>query len=207
MFTNFKVPYHSSIILNDNIYVDPYKIEKAPRNAKCVFITHSHYDHFSVEDIKKVINKETHFVVPYEAKEQLLKMGVPDYRITVVTPNNGYFVEGISFSTINAYNTNKQFHPKINNWLGYVFNFDGNNVAVLGDTDITEENKSIKCNVLFVPIGGTYTMDYAEAAELTNIIEPNIVVPVHYNALVGTKEDAEKFKELVNNNIAVHILI
>lgn len=207
MFNNYKVPFHSTVIFNDNIYVDPYKIEKATHNAKFIFITHSHYDHFSINDIKKIYNKETNFIVPYECKKELVKLGVDEYKINIVKPNNVYYIEGISFSTIKAYNVDKQFHPKINNWLGYIFNFDGENVAVLGDTDITEDNKSISCDLLFIPIGGTYTMNYEEASELTNIIKPKIVVPIHYNAIVGSKEDAEQFKKLVNEQIEVNILI
>ena len=53
----------------------------------------------------------------------------------------------------------------------------------------------------------TYTTDYKEAAELVNIIKPEIVIPMHYAELVGTKEDATKFEELVNSNIQVDIQI
>ena len=49
-------------------------------------------------------------------------------------------------------------------------------------------------------------MDYREAAELTNIIKPKIVIPIHYGIIVGTKEDAERFKELVDENITCKIM-
>ena len=58
-----------------------------------------------------------------------------------------------------------------------------------------------------MPIGGTYTMDYKEAATLANIIKPSVVIPIHYGSIVGQKEDAKKLKELVNNDIDVNILI
>ena len=41
-------------------------------------------------------------------------------------------------------------------------------------------------------------MDYKEAAELANIIKPAVVVPIHYETIVGTREDANKFKELLD---------
>ena len=46
---------HSSIkIVSDKIiYFDPFKIENDVHDADIIFITHDHYDHFSIEDIKK----------------------------------------------------------------------------------------------------------------------------------------------------------
>ena len=82
-----------------------------------------------------------------------------------------------------------------------------NKYYIPGDTDLTEENKNIKCDILFVPIGGTYTMDYKEAASLTNIIKPKIVIPIHYGSIVGSMVDADKFKELVDNDIECRIMI
>ena len=54
--------------------------------------------------------------------------------------------------------------------------------------------QKIKCDVALLPVGGTYTMTAKVAANLANIIEPQIAIPTHYGTLVGTKEDAEKFK-------------
>ena len=73
----------------------------------------------------------------------------------------------------------------------------------MGDTDITEENKLVSCDYLFIPIGGTYTMDYIEASELTNIIKPKIVFPTHFGSIVGDKDDYNRFKDLINNEIEV----
>lgn len=50
-----------------------------------------------------------------------------------------------------------------------------------------------------VPIGGTYTMDYKEAAELINTIRPKYAIPIHYGKIVGNRADGEKFKELLDN--------
>ena len=52
---DINVNYHSSIRIN-NVYVDPYKIDDFVNDAKYIFITHSHYDHFSLIDIEKVVN-------------------------------------------------------------------------------------------------------------------------------------------------------
>ena len=78
---------------------------------------------------------------------------------------------------------------------------------IAGDTDITEENRKVKCDVAFVPIGGTFTMTYSEAAELINEIKPQVVVPIHYGTIVGTQEDANKFAQLINQGTECKILI
>ena len=51
----------------------------------------------------------------------------------------------------------------------------------------------------FLPVGGTYTMNYEEAANLANAIKAKIVIPTHYGVIVGEDEDAIKFKELVKD--------
>lgn len=197
---------HNSIIINNNIYFDPYKIDAEYNNAKIVFITHSHYDHFSVDDIKKIKNENTMFVCPNEVKFELIKIGVNPNNIIIVHPNHSYEFGGFSFSTVPAYNVNSNFHPKINDWVGYVVNINNKKVAVLGDTDANEELKQIECDVLFVPVGGTYTMTSDEAANLTNQIKPTIAYPTHFGVLVGSINDANNFKEKVDKSIKVEIL-
>ena len=197
---------HNSIVINNKIYFDPYKIDANYNNAEIVFITHSHYDHFSVEDIKKVKTDKTLFVCPNEVKFELIKLGVNSNNILIVHPNHSYEFGGYNFRTTPAYNINSNFHPKINDWVGYVVNINGSDVAVLGDTDAVDELKELKCDELFIPVGGTYTMTSDEAAKLTNIIEPKVAYPTHYGVAVGTRADAENFKEKVNDNIKVEIV-
>ena len=116
-------------------------------------------------------------------------------------------MQGIKFETVPAYNTNKIFHPKENGWVGYVIEINGIKYYIAGDTDITEENKKVKCDVAFVPVGGTYTMDFKEAAQLVNEIQPKVAVPIHYGSVVGTKQDAEEFIKLLRTNIKGVILM
>ena len=53
------------------------------------------------------------------------------------------------------------------------------------------------CDVFFIPVGGTFTMNYKEAAKLANTIDAKIVVPTHYGEIVGEKQDGKKFAELI----------
>ena len=209
MLENIEVLCHSCIKFNKGevIYFDPFKIEKNYNDADAIFITHDHYDHYSEEDIDKVIKEETIIVAPEDLLTKLLKKGFERDNMVLVTPNQKYTVKGIEFQTIPAYNVNKQFHPKANEWVGYVLKIDGVTYYIAGDTDITEENKKVKCDVAFVPVGGTFTMDYKEAAELINEIKPKIAVPTHYGSIVGEKSDGISFSKLVSPEIEVEVLM
>ncbi len=138
---------------------------------------------------------------------KILRKGINKNAVITVESNKEYMVQGIKFETIPAYNTNKTFHPKENDWVGYIITLDGIRYYIAGDTDITEENRKVKCDVAFVPVGGTYTMNYSEAAELVNIIKPKIAVPIHYGSVVGTKQDATNFIKLLHSSIKGIILM
>lgn len=209
MLNNIEVLYHSSIRINKEktIYIDPFKIDRNYNDADIIFITHDHYDHYSEEDIDKVTNENTVIVIPEELLTKVLKKGINKNAIITVEPNQKYMVQGIKFETVPAYNTNKTFHPKENDWVGYVIELNDVKYYIAGDTDITEENKKVKCDVAFVPVGGTYTMDFKEAAQLVNEIQPKVAVPIHYGSVVGTKQDAEEFIKLLHTNIKGIILM
>ena len=209
MLENIEVLYHSSIRINKEktIYIDPFKIDRNYNDADIVFITHDHYDHYSEEDIDKVINENTTIIIPDELLTKLLRKGINKNAIITVEPNEKYMVQGIKFETIPAYNTNKTFHPKENGWVGYIIIINGIRYYIAGDTDITEENKQVKCDVAFVPVGGTYTMDFKEAASLINEIKPKIAIPIHYGSIVGTEQDAIDFIRLLHPEIKGIILM
>lgn len=209
MLENVEVLCHSSIKINKEkvIYIDPFKIDKNYNDADIIFITHDHYDHYSEDDIDKVKKNDTVIVAPEELLTKLLRKGFRQDYIITVTPDEQDMVEGIKFETVPAYNTDKQFHPKENEWVGYIIELNGYRYYIAGDTDITEENKKVKCDVAFVPVGGTYTMDFKETAFLINEIKPKIAVPIHYGSVVGTKQDAEDFKRLLHPEIKCEILM
>ena len=203
MLENIEVLYHSSIKINKEeiIYIDPFRINKNYKDADIIFITHSHFDHYSQEDIDKIVKNDTIFVVPEDLLEKLLINGIKRDYIVIVEPNKEYEVKGINFKTVLAYNINKEFHPKANNWVGYIIKIQDIRYYIAGDTDVTLESKNVKCDVAFVPVGGKYTMNFKEAADLINEIKPKIAVPIHYGSIVGTNQDANDFIKLLNPSI------
>lgn len=209
MLNNIEVLCHSSIRMDKEkiIYVDPFHIKENYKDADIILITHSHYDHFSEKDIEKVRKADTKIYLTEDYVENARQLGFSENKIIGVKPNQTYYEGNMEINTVPAYNVNKQFHPKENNWVGYILKIDGISYYIAGDTDITEENKKIKCDVAFVPVGGTYTMTAKEAAELVNIIKPKVAIPIHYGDIVGTKEDATTFVNSFENGIESKILI
>lgn len=209
MLEGIEVLYHSSIKLNKGLilYFDPFKIDREYHDADIIFITHSHYDHYSEEDINKVRKENTYIVAPKDLLDNLLTIGFTKESITLVNPNETYTVKNITFKTISAYNINKNFHLKSNNWVGYLLTIDNITYYIAGDTDITEENKKVLCDIAFVPVGGTYTMDYKEAAVLINKMKPKVAIPTHYGEIIGNIDDGQKFAKLINKEIECKVFI
>lgn len=200
MNERLQVLCHSSIkIIGDKIiYFDPFNIKKNFNDADYIFCTHSHYDHFSPEDINKVKNTNTKLIVTKDIIESATKL-ISKNNIISVRPNEEYKIDNLVIKTVPAYNKVKKFHPKENNWVGYIVEINGQKYYIAGDTDNIEELHNIKCDVAFLPVGGTYTMDYKEASELANVINAKLVIPTHYGEIVGDKDDGIKFANLVKN--------
>lgn len=190
---------HSSIRCDFGqiIYIDPFNIKTSIHDADLILITHSHYDHFDTDSINNIINKNTILVFPKSMSDK--KRIFDNYECVFLDAYDKY--ENIE--AIPAYNSNKTFHKKEDNWLGYIINYEGARIYVAGDTDETEDNKNVKCDIALIPIGGTYTFDPKSAADYVNEIKPQVVIPTHYGSIVGDANDFQAFEKNVNKEIKV----
>ena len=184
------------------IYFDPYKIENNYNDADIIFITHDHYDHLDIDSLNKIIKDDSKIVIPSSIVNNLLDLDINN-ELVLVEPEEDIEVDGIKVDVVRSYNINKNFHSKDKNYVGYIVKMDDVEYYAMGDTDAVPEINNIECDVLFVPIGGTYTMNYKEAAEYANMIKPGKIIPIHYGSIVGDIELGNKFKELVDDNIEV----
>ena len=204
------VNIQSSILISGNIkiYFDPIKMDRK-YDADYIFITHSHYDHFSKEDILNIKNDNTVIIGPYDIYDKCLEMGFSKDRVIKVKPCEEYDYGVIRFKTVYAYNLNKNFHLKESNWVGYVLEFEGKKYYIAGDTDVIMDNLSVLKNidVAFIPIGGVYTMDALEAADFVNKIKPKLVVPIHYGMVAFDEKDLKQFILNVSSDIKVNDLL
>ncbi len=189
---------HASFIIEDakgSIAIDPYDITLNEK-VDYIFVTHSHYDHCSPEDIEKLTDpNKTTIVATKDCKEKI--EGISP-RIILVEPNKTYNA-GIDFKTLPAYNIEKPFHPRDNNWVGYIIKLE-NSVYHPGDTDLIPEMAGLEPDYFLVPIGGTYTMDVKEGAKAVKTVNPKYAIPMHYGKIVGSTKDAEEFKKIYKEN-------
>lgn len=200
VFTQNSIRIESSI---GKIYIDPFRMNVASKDADYILITHDHFDHFNTEDIPKVSKKDSILVVPENMKGKAKEASGMVGRIVTVKPGERTIIEKLELEAIPSYNIGKPFHPKDAGWVGYILNVDGKRIYIAGDTDATEEAKNVKCDIALIPIGGKYTMDAKEAALLINIIHPETAIPVHFGGVVGTPGDVDTFIKLVDKEIKV----
>ena len=172
---------HSSIKIKKEkiIYIDPYQIDIPAHDADLILCTHSHYDHFSPDDIKAVAKEDTVLITTEDCQSEISKTGIFEENVHYCKPYESFNFEGIIIETIPAYNKNKEYHPKDKEWVGYLIDIDNIRYYIAGDTDKTKEACAVKCDVAFLPVGGTYTMNYVEAADLARKISPKYVIPTH----------------------------
>lgn len=224
--SNIQVISHSNIRIeglnaqkNLVLYFDVFQMPTEPHDASILFITHDHFDHYSPEDAKKVINPKTIIIAPAElikksVKAESLNAEDDDYivplstlgaaQIIALNPGGKTCISGVTIEAIPAYNVlpeRQDFHPKKNKGLGYLVTLDGVRYFITGDTDQNPENEAVSCDVILVPVGGTFTCDPKEAAHFVNAVKPSVAIPTHYGTITGTKADGDTFMTLVKSEI------
>ena len=180
------------------VYIDPFNLTGGPA-ADLILVTHTHYDHYSPEDIKKIIGPDTTLVITEDADVAL------DIDVVRAAPGSDLNVKGVRVSAVASYNTAKAFHPKGNRWVGYVLTIGGKTIYHTGDSDFIPEMEGLKPDVVLVPVGGTYTMNAAEAAKAVKAMSAASAIPMHWGEIVGERSDAEEFARLVGDAARVVI--
>jgi len=182
-------------------YFDPFNVPEDAEKADVILITHDHFDHLSIKDVKTISTKDTLIFVTPDGQSKLADFP-GDVRL--VEPGHEYEMEGYIVKTIPAYNIGKRFHPKENEWVGYILEVNGKRYYHAGDTDLIPEMKRLKnIDVAFLPVSGTYVMNAEEAAKAADLIKPKVAVPMHYGEVVGSEEDAKRFKELYDGETEI----
>lgn len=184
---------------NKKVYIDPYKLSKNYENisdADIVLVTHNHFDHLSIEDLKNIINERTIIVSAQECLSQLKSLQLKES--IGIDPRDSVKVDDLKIETVPAYNVNKHFHPKDDRKIGFIVEFGKDRLYHTGDSDMIPEMKDTNPSIVLIPVSGTYVMNAEEASQAVNqLINPKIAIPMHYGTIVGNKEDAIRFSELV----------
>jgi L-ascorbate metabolism protein UlaG (beta-lactamase superfamily) len=203
VFKNLQWLGHDAFLLcagGKKIYFDPFQLAPGLPPADIICISHDHYDHCSPADVDLIQQPSTQIVTEAESAKKL------QGKIITLAPGERCEVEGLTIETVPAYNTNKQFHPQANGWLGFILTVDGVRVYHAGDTDYIPEMKNIRADIALLPVSGTYTMTAEEAAQAALAIGPKIAVPMHYDAIVGSSDDANRFAAALAGRIRVELI-
>jgi L-ascorbate metabolism protein UlaG (beta-lactamase superfamily) len=182
------------------VIIDPFKIRPIPDKADILLISHEHFDHLSLEDIKKVSSEKTTVVTIPAVKKEL--SGLKAKEVKAVKPGDKVVLGDISIEVVPAYNLNKfrepgkPFHPKEDGKVGFILSINGVRIYHAGDTDPIPEMKDFQTDIALLPVSGTYVMTPEEAGEAARMIKPKLAIPMHYGTIVGSENDAERFKQL-----------
>jgi L-ascorbate metabolism protein UlaG (beta-lactamase superfamily) len=188
------------------IYIDPFKIAGGPK-ADIVLISHEHFDHLSLDDLKKIVTPNTTVVAHHQSAGELSKLKVKETKI--IKPGDKIKLGAITIEAVPAYNLNKGpepgkvFHPKEDGKLGFIVTVNNVRIYHAADSDHIPEMKGLNPDIALLPVSGTYVMTPQEAAEAAVSVNPKIAIPMHYDAIVGTKNDAETFKRLVKCEVKI----
>lgn len=145
-----------------NVLIDPFSKEiglRPPRlSDNIILVTHEHYDHNNISDL---------------TPEQFVIRGPGEYE------KSGVYVEGTL-----SYHDKAEGKERGLNTI-YLIRMEDMRLCHLGDfgqQKLTDQQVEAigDVDVLFIPVGGKYTIDGKEAAEVVKQIEPKIIVPMHY---------------------------
>ncbi len=206
---------HAGFLIENSrvIYIDPYNIKEGLPKADLILITHSHYDHCSVADLEKIVKEGTRIVMTADSQSKIARFEVP-IKMEIIEIGQELDLGTVKISCVPAYNIDKPFHSKDEGLVGFLIKMDDVVIYHAGDTDLTPEmqkltghNQPDKKFVALLPVGGRFTMSAEEAAEAAKIIKPSVAIPMHWGSIIGSKEDAEEFKRLCEEeNIKCEIL-
>ena len=117
----------------------------------------------------------------------------------VLTGPGEFEIGGVFITAVQTDSASKKAKDNIRNTI-YVFDYDGITVAHLGDLQKIPTQNEIELlgtvNVALVPVGGGGSLNAAKAAEVVSMLEPNLVIPMHYST-ADTKLDLDSINKFI----------
>lgn len=185
------------------VYIDPNSV---PDNIKTdvILITHPHGDHWSPEELDKIVKPTTILIAP----EEVVYTGQVGKRIILKPGEEFNFSDDIKVTAVPAYNIDKTWaHPRESNWVGYLLKIKGVTIYHAGDTELIPEMKTFTADIAMLPLGQTYTFNSVDdAAQAAIDVQAKLAIPMHFGLYEGTAADADTFKSLLKGIMPVVIM-
>jgi L-ascorbate metabolism protein UlaG (beta-lactamase superfamily) len=169
--------------------------------ADAILVTHGHGDHLG-DTVAIAKRTGAHVVAIVELADELRNAGLEN----VSDPNYGGTVkfDWGWVKLVPAWHTAVSPSGTAHAPAGLLISYGGHLIYHLGDTCPFGDLKLIaqrgdKVDLALVPIGGHYTMDRYDAVTAVELINPQQVIPIHYNTFPPVETDAEAFKQDVQN--------
>lgn len=191
--------------------------DRRPEDADIVCLTHVH--HYDPDGIDRVANEETD-IISFEginsgdSSRDLPRLVDLEYSVQTVGMEDEGETNGVFYWTVSAYNEpdgphtrpdGTPYHPE-GYGCGFLLSLGGTRVFWPGDSDVLDGHEALDVDVFLPPIGGAFTMDRKEAATLATAMEPDLVVPIHYNTFEALETDSRAFQQdLTESGIRVEL--
>lgn len=163
------------------VYTDPVMLDKDPKRADLILITHHHVDHCLPEFITPIRDESTKVAAYHES---YIKYCVQDIK-GVRTIKVGQTVElaEAKITGIDAY-TKRGFHIK-GEGCGFLIETGGQRIYFSGDTSNIGEMSALKdIDVAILPIcDNAYAIEMNDIADALKAIKPKLFIPVHYTPM------------------------
>lgn len=182
---------------------DPYD----ERDGDLVLVTHDH--HYQSDGVRRVAAEDATVLVYEEVDAARVVENGRDvepveelpYDVQRVAYGDELTAAGVDVEVIPAYNEEDgpnvrddgtPMHPY---GFGCAFRYviDGHPIFWTGDSDAVEEFDDLDVSILLPTIARTITMNRHDAAELAARLDPDLVVPIHYNTFEGLRADSAAF--------------
>ncbi|MBI5158898.1 MBL fold metallo-hydrolase [Candidatus Micrarchaeota archaeon] len=187
----FRIEFGNMVLLTDPFFASeangkkrlfPPSLTAADvRSMDLIFVSNEHDDHCDKDGIKEIVERTGATVVA--PRPALAKLSIPERNKVDVRTGDEFELKQLNIKVVKA------LYPQSTYPVGYIIEKDNKRLYFAGDTYEFADMVNLKCDIAFLPIGGSYTMDPISVLKAVWEIKPKYVIPMHYNTFDRIKQD------------------